>query len=540
MISTPTRGASRNARVLMLLAGFAVAAMGMLALAGGNAKAAGFDMTFDKGEVNLGFAFKGADILPAPSAIPGAVSNPNFNPNQPVSSTNSTTVVDPQGTKLFDYNSLNPATFTIPGPPPAGTNADPLSFTPLGCGTPVTFGLYLALKEPYTYPAGLISDPRPQGAATGGYYAVPIPNAGDSPTYYRTIARGAIVPEGQTIGGVTGPYPASETVYRPISVARLAGLLVNPGVRGPIANPLGFCANPANANVSGVNTDGQVEIQSRNFDFPVMIVPNPLDGSPVPITIESDGDVSGTYDEATGGLNIAGDVEVRVLTGLASNPLGSYCAVPLPGYQAGGYNPAQPRPDGEYGLTTSYMLPASAGFEGTPFTNGLSGTGALTGTFNVTQDSTSVGGANCATVNSVSKGIGGLWLGAGVDQPAPIEGNCAEFDKVGTFPNCETPVATIGDVTVTGPGRITKGSVANWQVSIPNTGNIDATGVKVVATGRDGLRLSSTVGRIAPKSTSVASLRARLGNVGKFTLTVKVTSDNAGEKTVTRSVNVVK
>ena len=85
-------------------------------------------------------------------------------------------------------------------------------------------------------------------------------------------------------------------------------------------------------------------------------------------------------------VSLSGPIEARVLVGLASNPLGEYCALPLAG------------------LTLSTT--SNADFPGVPFDQGFNGPGALTGTYNITDDATSVGGADCATVNGVSKGAG--------------------------------------------------------------------------------------------------------------------------------------
>ncbi len=64
-----TRGAfGRKAKMLIL--GAMVACLGVFAFAG-PAKAAPASMDLTNGQLNLGFAFKGAEILPAPAAIPG-------------------------------------------------------------------------------------------------------------------------------------------------------------------------------------------------------------------------------------------------------------------------------------------------------------------------------------------------------------------------------------------------------------------------------------------------------------------------------------
>lgn len=425
--STSTRGTvGRNARLLLL--GLALACIGMLGFAGSQAKAVPFTMPFSNGQVNLGFAFQGKEILPAPGTI-GTTPLPD----------------------LWD------ARATLSGPTGTGTPPNnPASFKPVGCLSQVTFGLY--------------GDP-PQAA----------PNDGQSGR--------ALTPNPD--------YPCDP--------------------------------NPANGKAIGEldPATGAITIPSTGFQFPIMVVPNPLDQSPVPITIASTGDVTGTVD-LSGNVSLSGPIEVRVLTGLASNPLGTYCALPLPARDGGG----------PFQLTTGKSFPDTAGFIGTPY-SAITGPGALTGTWNVTADSVSVGGADCATVNSVSKGLGGLWLGTDIAEPTPW--TCADLvpPEVGTYPDCEEAVASVGRVTVTGPGKTKKGKVAMWKVKITNTGNSPLTGVRTAVSGR-GVKFNSPVATIAPGATRTETVRAKLTRVGKFTATVRVTSANGGSKTVKKAVNVVK
>lgn len=429
MISTPTRGVSRRKRALMLFAGLAVAAAGSLAFAGGQAKAVPFSMDFGAGQVNLGFAFKGAEILPAPQQL-----GPSTLPD------------------LWDAR----ATQSTPG---TGTPPNsPDSFKPVGCLSQVTFTVTWA-----------------------GAPGTAVPNDGQ--------------------GGRPGPIPNPDFPCDP---------------------------NPSDATVSGdLNlTNGQVLIDENEFQFPIMIVPNPLDGSPVPITLASSGDLTGTAD-TEGNLNLEGPIEVRVLTGLQTNPLGSYCALPLPNRDGGG----------GLKLTSGFSLPTSVGFNGTPFSS-LSGPGALTGTWNVTEDSISVGGANCDTVNSVSKGLGGIWLGAGIDEPAPYP-TCEDLGKVGIFPDCQDPAAAIGKLTISGPSKVKRGKTATWKVRVPSTGNTALTGVRLRASGR-GVAVNAPMGSIPAGTSKTEVIKAKLKKTGKVTITAKVTTANAGSKSVKKTVTVTK
>ena len=107
--STSIRGAAGR-RVGILLLGLALACVGALSFAGSQAKAVPFSMDFTNGQVNLGFAFKGAEILPAPTTL------------------GSTPLPD-----LWEAR----ATQSTPGTGTEPNSAD--SFKPVGCLSPVTF-----------------------------------------------------------------------------------------------------------------------------------------------------------------------------------------------------------------------------------------------------------------------------------------------------------------------------------------------------------------------------------------------------------------
>ena len=382
-----TRGAfGRKAKMLIL--GAMIACLGVFAFSG-SAKAAPFSMDLDNGQLNLGFAFKGAEILPAPATI---------------------------------------------GDPPSN-----------------------------------------------------LPNLWE--------ARLQTVPaQGACLAGIPAPC-------------------------GP---------NPPNATVSGDNTGGTITIPQNEFQFPIMIVPNPLDNSPVPVTIGSTGQVDGTYDDATGELNLTGPIEAQVLVGLTSNPLGEYCGLPLEG------------------LTLSTN--GNADFAGVAFDNGLDGMGAITGAYNITQDSTSYGGADCATVNAVSKGAGSIWLSNGITEPPVCPDNttgqppnCEPIPCPAGFsgnePDCVKLQAKISKVTVKGPNKVKKGKKGKYTIQIKNTGNAKATGVRLKVSGK-GVSFNTSAGSINPGQTKKLVVKAKFKKKGKVKAQFKVTSGNAGGKTVKKTIKV--
>jgi hypothetical protein len=260
--------------------------------------------------------------------------------------------------------------------------------------------------------------------------------------------------------------------------------------------------NPPNATVSGDNTGGTITVPQNEFQFPIMVVPNPLDNSDVPVTIRASGPVDGTYDDQTGALSLTGPIEARVLVN-PDNWVGEYCALPLEG------------------LTLSTT--SNADFQGVPFVAGLDGLGALTGTYNITQDATSVGGADCGTVNQVSKGAGSIWLSHGITDP--------------TDPPVVKLQAKITKLSVSGPSKVLKGNKATYKVSITNGGNATAKGVRLKVTGK-GVSFNTSVGKIGAKKTKTVKVKNKFKKRGKIKAKFKVTSNNAGGKTKTKKIKV--
>lgn len=391
------------------------------------ASAEPYEVSFGAGQVNLGFAFKGKQILPAPQSV----------------------VLSSGETQLPDlWQAKDTVSTPGQGTPPNSI----LSFKPAGCLTEYT---------------------------------------------YRVVS-----PEGP----VVAPNDGQEG--RPTTL-----------------NPDYPCdPNPASATLSGEMVDGQITVPANSARFPIMIVPSPIDDTPVPMTLAAEGPLEGQLGE-DGSMSLAGPLEVRVLTGLATNPLGTYCSLDLPNRLGGG----------ALEMTSGYSLPPSVGFQGTPF-NTPTGPGAITGTWEITSDAESVGGADCERVNGVSKGLGGIWLGAGIPTPPPYP-TCADEGKIGTFPNCVLPKAQIGNVGVTGSKTVRRGKRATWKVLVPSTGNVPLEGVSVSASGK-GIRASARVGEIAEGASRTVSLSSSAKRAGSIRVTFEVRSTNGGSKKVYRTVRV--
>ena len=99
--------------------------------------------------------------------------------------------------------------------------------------------------------------------------------------------------------------------------------------------------------------------------------------------------------------------------------------------------------------------------------------------------------------------------------------------------------AKIKKVKVKGPAKIKKGKKATYKVKITNSGNAKAKGVRLKVKGR-GVSFNTSVGKIAAKKTRTVKVKLKAKKTGKVKLTFKVTSNNAGGKTVKKKITVKK
>ncbi|MCB0868360.1 MAG: VCBS repeat-containing protein, partial [Solirubrobacterales bacterium] len=99
--------------------------------------------------------------------------------------------------------------------------------------------------------------------------------------------------------------------------------------------------------------------------------------------------------------------------------------------------------------------------------------------------------------------------------------------------------ASINMVTVSGPSSSRKGKSVTYTIKASNSGNTTATGVGASASGK-GVSAGKGLGAIAAGATGTIKLKIKFKKTGKFQVSFKVTSDNAGSKTVKKTVNVKK
>ena len=99
--------------------------------------------------------------------------------------------------------------------------------------------------------------------------------------------------------------------------------------------------------------------------------------------------------------------------------------------------------------------------------------------------------------------------------------------------------ARIGKVKVKGPAKAKKGKKATYKVTVSNSGNAEATGVKLQVKGK-GVKAKKNAGTIPAGASKTVKVKLKFKKPGKVKTTFKVTSSNAGGKTVTRKIKVNK
>ena len=99
--------------------------------------------------------------------------------------------------------------------------------------------------------------------------------------------------------------------------------------------------------------------------------------------------------------------------------------------------------------------------------------------------------------------------------------------------------ARFGKVTVSGPAKAKKGKKTTFSVKITNSGNVKAAGVRLKVSGI-GLSFNTSVGVIEGGATKTVKVKPKPKRTGKIKASFKVTSDNAGGKTISKTITVKK
>ncbi|MGA7435789.1 MAG: FG-GAP-like repeat-containing protein, partial [Solirubrobacterales bacterium] len=172
-------------------------------------------------------------------------------------------------------------------------------------------------------------------------------------------------------------------------------------------------------------------------------------------------------------------------------------------------------------------------------------TGPATGDFatvaNTCDSGSLAGGGTCEVGLKFGPSATGLrnaaleldFVDGGIPVAVPLSGTGI---KPGTDP---VPVAKIKKVKVSGPKKAKKGKKATYKVKITNSGGAVATGVRLKVKGR-GLSFNTSVSKIKGGTTRTVKVKLKPKKPGKFKASFKVTSKNAGGKTVKKKITVRK
>ena len=99
--------------------------------------------------------------------------------------------------------------------------------------------------------------------------------------------------------------------------------------------------------------------------------------------------------------------------------------------------------------------------------------------------------------------------------------------------------AKISKVSVKGPAKVKRKKKATYKAKVTNSGNIDASGVKLQVKGK-GVKAKKNVGTIAAGKSKTVKVKLRPKKPGKVKTTFKVNSNNAGGKTAKKTIKVRK
>ena len=163
-------------------------------------------------------------------------------------------------------------------------------------------------------------------------------------------------------------------------------------------------------------------------------------------------------------------------------------------------------------------------------------TGALTQKADLEGCIANVATAGCAT----GKALAGAYSvavspdGKRAYVASRFSGAVAVFDRT---PDTTVYRAKIGKVKVSGPAKVKRRKKATFKVRITNSGNARANGVKLKVKGK-GVKAKKSVGSIAAGKTKTVKVRLRFKRPGRVKAAFKVTSNNAGRKTVKKKTTV--
>jgi hypothetical protein len=99
--------------------------------------------------------------------------------------------------------------------------------------------------------------------------------------------------------------------------------------------------------------------------------------------------------------------------------------------------------------------------------------------------------------------------------------------------------ARIGSLTISGPGRLRRGKAYALKARVTNSGDVTAKGSRLIVSGR-GLGASVPAGSIPAKAAKTVRVRLKPKKTGRLKAAFKVTSNNAGGRTVRKNLVVTR
>jgi hypothetical protein len=318
---------------------------------------------------------------------------------------------------------------------------------------------------------------------------------------------------------MTGTSKAAETKTITVDNGRLTMgfvFLNNKILPADVPGPLD--PNISNSSGSGtidVNIDGSTAtVTEEDFNMPIVWIPDPTaGGAPIPMKFGPQGDLTGTWNGATGALELTGTLRVDVIWGFDDGGA-KICRFIAP--------------------NLTWTTGPNAISPGVPFSNGLNGNGAISTFWESLPTGESINGGNCAKPNAVVRDPGAVWLSSGISEvpPAPT---CQAEGKDGLWPDCTEiewpdpepePEVKISKVTV-GKATVTAGKKVKLKVKVTNSGDLAASGLVV--------KLKSN--KQAVKVPGRVKLNVPAGKTATATITVTARKNAKGKASITASTS---
>lgn len=285
-------------------------------------------------------------------------------------------------------------------------------------------------------------------------------------------------------------------------------------------------ANTSAGGTIDINVNGTTAtVSEEDFNMPIVWIPDPTaGGKPIPMDFGPKGDLTGTWNQATGELSLTGTLQVDVIWGFDEGGP-KVCRFTAP--------------------NVTWTTGPNAISPGVPFNGpgGLAGNGAITAFWDELPSGESINGGDCNKPNAVVRDPGAVWLSSGISE-VPDPPTCQDEGKDGLWPDCEEivwpdpepePKVNITRVSV-GKATVTAGKKVKLKVQVTNSGDLAASGLIVkLKSNKAGVKVRRQVKlnvAAGKKATTMVVVTARKNAKGKATITAS-SSGKTGKGVVT-------